>query len=112
MEEVYKALDQVIACISESKAYRNCLDLKDRMSHHEEICSLVEKIKSCQKKYIRSGYDPIIKEELDSFQNELLQIPLYVSYQQSLEEVNQMIDYVRDFLNDYFYQLLNMKEKN
>lgn len=81
--------------------------LKALMEKNSEIKELVEKIKELQKKYIRSGYDEKLKEELDVLEKRLYAIPIYDIYQRHLEEVNQMINYVKDEMNDYFYKVLN-----
>ena len=102
-----KALDEVITCITESSDYKECIRLKSLMENNSEIKDLVENIKELQKKYIRSGYDDKYKEELDSLEERLYSIPIYDIYQRHLDEVNKMINYVKDELNDYFYRLLN-----
>ena len=45
--------------------------------------------------------------EVKKLEKELNEIPLYVRYMEHLERVNQMINYVKDELNDYFYHVLN-----
>ena len=105
MEDVNKSLDEVIEVIQSTKEYQRCISLKEKMSHNEEIQSLVKEVKDYQKKYVRSNYDSSIKEKLDDLEKRLEEIPVYVVYLQSLEEVNHMIDYVRDSLNDYFDHL-------
>lgn len=107
MENVYNALEEVIQCITESSDYQMCLSLKEKMSKNEEITALIEKIKKTQKKYIRSEYDLKVKEELDSYQKELMDIPIYHVYNESLERVNEMIELVKDTLNQYFTSVLN-----
>ena len=102
-----KELEEVVTCIRESKDYKECIRLKSLMEKNEEIKELVSNIKELQKKYIRSGYDDVIKEELDSLEKRLYSIPIYDVYQRHLDEVNLMINYVKDELNDYFYKLLN-----
>ena len=106
MEKLSK-LDEVVNIIKESKEYKNCIDLKNKMDSNEEIKLLVNKIKRLQKKYIRSSYDTSIKKELEEVEKELKEIPIYNIYLENLEKVNEMIDYVKDSLNDYFYELLN-----
>lgn len=108
MEKLSK-LDEVISCIKESKEYKKCIELKKQMDSNEEIVELVKKIKTLQKKYIKSNYDSSIKNELDELEEKLENIPIYNIYLKNLEEVNKMIDYVKDSLNDYFYKLLNEK---
>lgn len=107
MEELYKALDEVIYYITDSKEYKLCLELKDRMSSNSDVNDKIVKIKKLQKEYIKSNYDEAKKQELDKINEELLKIPIYKVYLDNLEVVNQMIDYVKDSLNDYFYKLFN-----
>ena len=107
MESVYKALDQVIECITRSSEYQTCLSIKEKMIHNDEVMNLIETVKKTQKKYIRSNYSEKVKEELDSYQKQLMNIPIYHMYNDSLEKVNEMISYVKDTFNDYFNQVLN-----
>ena len=107
MEKLNKEVDELINYIKESSDYQKCIKLKKQMDSDEEIKSLVSKIKVMQKKYIKSNYDENIKRELDNLEEILNCIPVYVIYNQSLEKVNEMINYVNDSLNDYFYNLLN-----
>ena len=107
MENVYNALEDVIQCILTSSEYQTCLSLKEKMLKNEEVMFYIEKVKETQKKYIRSEYDSSIKEELDDYNARLMEIPIYHTYQESLDKVNEMIGYVKDTLNDYFTKLLN-----
>lgn len=101
-----KALDEVINTIINSDDYKSCIELKDKMSNNKEICELVEKIKILQKKYVRENNDEVLVE-LKVLENRLNEIPIYVIYMQHLEKVNEMINYVKDELNEYFYKVLN-----
>lgn len=109
MENLYKALDEVIICIKESSEYKMCISLKEKMENNEEIKELVTKVKELQKKYVRSNYDNEVKKELDSLNKSLEEIPIYNIYLENLEKANEKIEYVKDSLNDYFYKLLNEK---
>lgn len=107
MEELYKALDEVINSITESDEYKTCIELKDRMSKNINITDKINKIKKIQKEYVKSNYDFNIKIKLDELNNELISIPIYKIYMDNLEIVNEKIDYLKDSLNDYFYKLFN-----
>ena len=102
-------LDEVVKVIKDSKEYKTCVELKSKMEDNEDINSLVKKIKILQKKYIRTN-DENIKLELDSIEKELNEIPIYHIYMENLEKVNDMINYVKDELNNYFDLLLNEKK--
>ena len=108
MEKLNKSLDEVVLCIKESKEYKKCLELKEKMNSNNEINSLVKEIKLKQKKYIKSN-DSNILRELNELEEKLNCVPIYHVYTENLEKVNDMINYVKDELNDYFVELLNKK---
>lgn len=106
VNQLNKELDEVINTIINSDDYKSCIQLKEKMSTNKEICELVEKIKILQKKYVRENGEEVL-EELKLLEERLNEIPIYVIYMQHLEKVNEMINYVKDELNDYFYKVLN-----
>ncbi len=101
-----KALDDVVKCIINCNDYKKCIELKEKMQTNEDIKIRVEQIKKLQKEYIKST-DEAIKLKLETLEKELMEIPLYAIYMQHLYKVNDMINLVKDELNDYFYKLLN-----
>ncbi len=105
-----KALNDVVDYIKDSNEYKTCLDLKKKMSDNEEVNALVRQVKLLQQKYIKSNYNKEIKKELDEINKRLDDIPIYVIYKQNLEKVNNMINTVKDELNNYFDDLLNKKD--
>ena len=100
-----KKLEEVISVIKDSKDYQECIKLKEKMKKNAELMQLVDTLKTLQKEYVKDGYQD--KEKLEEVENKLYEIPIYVTYMERLEKVNQMISYVEDDLNDYFYQLFN-----
>ena len=102
MEELNKVIDYII----NSDSYKKCMELRDKMSKNKELMSLIDEIKSLQKKYMKSKSKDI-KKELDEKTDKLMNIPIYYKYNQKLEEVNNMISYVEDELNDYFERVVN-----
>lgn len=109
MEKLYKKLDDVILCIKESNEYKNVIDIKKKMDSNEELKKKINDIKLLQKKYVKSNYDSSIKKDLDKLNDELLEVPIYRIYLDNLSVVNEKIEYVKDSLNDYFYNLFNKK---
>lgn len=106
MEELNSSLIDVIDCIKNSSEYKKCISLKESMKSNELVNSLVNEIKLKQKKYISTN-DSNILDELNELEDRLNNIPIYHVYLENLEVVNNMINYVKDELNDYFYKLLN-----
>lgn len=109
MENLYKKLDDVILCIKESNEYKNVIDIKKKMDSNEELKKKINDIKLLQKKYVKCNYDSSVKKDLDKLNDELLEVPIYRIYLENLSVVNEKIEYVKDSLNDYFYNLFNKK---
>ena len=110
VKQLNKELEDVIEYIKSSDSYKKCLELKTKMNSNHELVKIVEEVKNLQKKYVRSNYQDIdVKIKLDELNDKLYAIPLYVDYMNNLEDVNNMINLVRDSLNDYFYKVLNEK---
>ncbi len=109
MENLYRKLDDVILCIKESREYKMVLDIKKKMDSNEELKKKINDIKLLQKKYVKSNYDASVKKDLDKLNDELLEVPIYRIYLDNLSVVNEKIEYVKDSLNDYFYDLFNEK---
>ena len=107
MENVNKEIDDLVDYIKNTDDYKKCIKLKKQMKDNSELMSLISEVKKLQKKSIKSNYDLLIKEELDKKNKELLEIPIYVLYNKHLNNVNYMIDYINNSLNNYFYELLN-----
>ena len=110
MENVYNKLDDLISYIKNTSDYRSIIKLRKQMDDNDELKSLIREVKSLQKQYIKSGYDDKIKATLEEKVSMLENIPIYNMYNRSLVRVNEMIDYVRDSFNEYFFSLLNEKE--
>ncbi len=99
-------LNKIIEYITNSEEYQNTLRLKEQMNHNSELINLIEDVKKLQKEYIKTNSDDI-KKKLDDKVSTLEEYPIYKSYNDNLEKVNQMISYVNDELNDYFERIVN-----
>ena len=105
-KKLSNSIDDLVDYIINTKEYKDCIKYKKEMENDKDIIDKVNNIKRLLKEYVRSN-DSSIKEKLDLLENELNDIDLYIKYNQNLEVVNQMINYVKEELNDYFYNLLN-----
>ena len=104
------ALDELILSITETDDFKDCIRIKEKMSTNEEIQGLIDSIKKLQKKYVRT-MDDDIKKQLQDVQEQLDNIPLYNSYQKKLLDINKKIDFIKEELNDYFYNVVNNIEE-
>ncbi len=106
VNQLNKALDEVISCIVSTDEYKKCMQIKEQMSHNLELMALIEEIKKLQKQYVNTNSEEVFKK-LTELEEKLNAIPIYVIYMQYLEKVNEKISFVNDSLNDYFDKLLN-----
>ncbi len=107
-DNVFLALLEVIEVIKRSECYQTCIRLKEQMRKNNELLALIEEIKTLQKLYVKSEFqDDKISFLLKTKEKVLEGIPLYVEYNRNLEEVNQMIEEIKDELNSYFLQQVN-----
>lgn len=106
-KEVMDSVKQVVYYIKNSDSYKKVIFLKNKMSNNSDISDIIEDIKKKQKSYVKSGFsDETLKQELTILEKRLFEIPIYNEYNKYLKEVNDMIDLIRDELNNYFFELL------
>ncbi len=107
--EIQKKLDEVIDAIQQTNSYQMCIKIKKKMYKNEELIQKIETLKRLQKQYVQSHFeDSKLKEELSSIEQELMNIPIYSEYLNHLEIVNQMIDTMKEELNTYFMEKVNL----
>ena len=75
----------------------------------EKLYKSLDEVITCIKESSKYQDCLKIKKELDECEAKLNEIPIYNIYLEKLNQVNDMIDYVKDSLNNYFDQLLNKK---
>ena len=91
-DKLTTSLDELIEVVTRSKEYKTCLELKKKMQKNLELIDLIEKLKAKQKQYVKSFFqDEKIKEELNELEEKINSIPLYITYNQNLEAINEMI---------------------
>ncbi len=107
VQKLLQKVDDLILFVKESKEYQLCLEAKEKMSENKELMQLIEEVKNLQKQYIRSNNAKEDKKKLDEKIEVLNEIPLFVTYNQNLEVVNQKLQIIEDEVNHYFYSKLN-----
>ena len=106
---IKKELDGIIDYICNKDEYKKCLELKEKMKNNTRINALIKEIKKLQKESVREGKK---NKKLKELEQELNSIPIYVEYNNNLKVVNEMLNYVNESLNDYFYKKLNEEITN
>ncbi len=103
---VNKAMDDLILTIKNSNDYKKCMEIKEKLKNSQDVNGLVDEIKKYQKEYVRTNDENILKM-LNVKKRKLNEIPIYNSYIYYLEKVNDMIEIVKEELNNYFNNLVN-----
>ena len=107
-KESLDILDKIVIAIKSSKEYKECINIKKKMSKDIELLKLTNEVKILQQKYIRSNFNKTIKNELD-IKNKLLEDnKLFIEYNYYLNIVNKKIDFIKDTLNNYFNDLTSL----
>ena len=105
-KELSNSVDDLINYIVNTEEYKSCIRYKEELNNDISIKDKVSKIKRLQKEFVKSN-DSKIKREIDILDKELNNIDLFCKYNHNLEIINNMINYVKDELNDYFSKLFN-----
>ena len=94
--------------IENTKQYRKVIELKKKMEKSSNIMKLIEEIKNLQKEYVKNNNDEDIGKALKNLEKKLNEIPIYSEYNKNLEEINDIIYFVREELNSYFDKKINI----
>lgn len=108
-DKLATSLDELIEVVTKSKEYKTCLALKEKMQKNLELTDLIEKLKAKQKQYVKSSFSDIkIEKELKELEEKINNIPLYITYNQNLEIVNEKITIITEEFNEYFKEKFNI----
>ena len=111
-DEILEKAKKLVNSIKEDKKYKEYLDLRKKIESNDEIKKRMEKVKSLQKKYVKSAYlDTNIERKIKKELNILESIPLYNSYINKEKEINNIFISIREGLNILFDDILNRSDK-
>lgn len=105
--KILKQVDKVIDAIVQDESYRKLEIVKQELANHSEILARIERIKSLQKKYVQNGMkEREQKNKIEEEKAKLEQIPLYATYLELLEQVNDTLRMIECKLNDLMEQII------
>ena len=106
-KEINDKLDEIIFYIKNTNSYKNYLKAKELLEKKEDIKEKIKEIKIYQKQIVNN----INKEELElkikENLNYLEQDITYISYQEYLNEINNMLIIFENKINKYFDEVIN-----
>ena len=107
-KEIEEKLEEITSYIKKTDSYQNYLKAKEIMDNRKDIKEKIEEIKKYQKEIINN---PNKKHELENKINYNLKYLesdiTYLSYQESLDEVNNMLNILENKLNNYFDEVFH-----
>lgn len=109
--EILDKLDDIIRNIQEGNTYQEYQFLFQKLLKHEKADILIKKVKNIQKEMIKKEIKKEsildLETEMNSILEELNTIPLYVEFVSKQEELNQIYQFLKQSLDDYFFNLLS-----
>ena len=107
-KEINDKLDEIIEYIKNTDSYKNYLKAKEILDTKEDIKIKIEEIKKYQKLIVNNKSDKKelefkIKENLDYLENDIT----YITYKNSLDEINNMLNIFENKINNYFDEVFN-----
>ena len=106
--ELEKSVIDLKNYIENTLEYKKVIVLKNKMEKSSKLQKIIKEIKEKQKEYIKNGQTKEDEKVLKNLEKELNKIPIYVEYNKNLKVVNDMIFIVKEELNEYFYEKINI----
>lgn len=108
MNDIEIEIDNLFSEVKKLECYKNYVKAKKKIGENIEITNLIEKIKINQKKYINTK-DKNLKKEIDELYKKLNSYPLYVSYLEFKEELNEELNLIKSVFENYFGDILKLE---
>ena len=107
MNTIKKEIDELFDEINDSNLYKNYISSKKQLDNNKEIKEIISKIKEYQVK-ITNNYSDELDLEIKKLYNQLNSCPLYQSYLEYKEELNNMLANIIKEFNLYFKDILDL----
>ena len=103
-KEINQKIDEIINEIENSLIYQRYLSLKEKIANNKELMTLINKVRIMQQDVL---HHKKTQEELDSLLSELNTNPLYIEYNNTLAEINNIYAIIEINLNSYFTKIMS-----
>ncbi len=110
-EDILAATKILVETFQKNTVYQHHLQIRNKLVKHSSITQQIAHIKELEKKYVKSAFlDEAIHAQIEQQLTILREFPLYQAYEQSLSEINGMIEQIKSELNTTFTNLLTNKK--
>ena len=108
-ETVFKEMKKLVDMILQSDLYQEYLGLKKKMLLNPELMEKINQLKKVQQSYVKSSFSKEYQEEIETLKADLEQYPLYVKYQEVVEELDSLCYLMREGFHGAFTNILEGK---
>ena len=106
-KDIKKSIDDIFLKLKESKLYNNYLNVIKQLKSNKEIMELLDTIKRYQK-IATNNKDDVLEKDIKELYNKLNSIPLYQSYINIKEDLEEEIYQITCTFDNYFKDILNV----
>lgn len=107
MNEIEDKIDELFDYLEDSSLYKDYLSVKKQLNDNSEIMNLIKEIKRFQKIYVNKK-DKNIKIKIDEMYDNLNSYPIYVSYIEIKDELENTLKLISDTFSNYFKDILEL----
>ena len=111
LNDIEKDIDDLVSSIKESDKYKRYILVRDKIKEDKDIMDRINKVKSIQKEIVNlkyKGKDYKDKDlEIESILKELNSYPIYLEYDYLVEDLNYMLKYIKESIEDEINKIVN-----
>lgn len=107
MDNIKKGIDNLFDDIENSKLYKDYLSVKYQLENNLEIIKIIEEIKRLQK-IVTNNKDENIERKIVILYEKLNNYPVYQSYMDIKNELNNELTFVKNNFEYYFKSVLEI----
>ena len=107
MNSITSKIDELFDEFEKSTLYKNYLECKKQLKNNSEINNLMNDIRRLQKIAVNNK-DETVEKELKNLTGKLNTYPLYVSYLNLKEEVEEELFIIKEQFDKYFSEILKI----
>ena len=107
MNDIKSQIDELFDEIKESELYKTYQDVTTQLENNKDIMKLIAEIKRLQK-IATNNKDSVIENNIKELYSKLNEYPVYASYLDTKERLNEELSYIKDVFEKYFEKLLKL----
>ncbi len=107
MNNIKVKIDDLFDELEQSKLYNDYVKVLNQLKNDKEINDLINEIKRLQK-ILANNKDSVVEKKLDELYSKLKSFPVYQSYLNIKEDLNDELYEIKEAFEKYFHLLLEL----